>query len=80
VLRYEDLTASPDESLRDLCELLECEFEPEMANPYAVPSSTLQGAGDLMVHLLDRVEHRRPIDAFYELGRRGQELADRYGY
>ncbi len=80
VVRYEELTSKPAESLQRVCDLLEREFEPRIADPYAMPGPTAQGAGDLLIHLLERVEHRRPIDAFYELGGRCQELVNRYGY
>jgi hypothetical protein len=80
VIRYEDLTSRPAESLQRVCDLLEREFEPQMADPYAAPGPTAQGAGDLLIHLLDRVEQRRSIPAFYELGGRCQELVNRYGY
>jgi hypothetical protein len=79
-VRYEELTASPAEPLRRVCELLERDFEADMANPYAAPGATVMGAGDLHVNLLDKVEHRTPIDAFYPLGNRCRALAERYGY
>lgn len=79
-IRYEDLTGDPAGSMRPICDLLEREFQPRMADPYAKPGAIALGAGDLHIHLLGGVEHRRPIDPFYELGSRCQELVDRYGY
>ncbi len=62
------------------CQLLEREYEPAMADPYATPGAIALGAGDLHINLLKRVEHRKPVDAFYELGSRCQDLANRYAY
>jgi hypothetical protein len=78
--RYEDLTAAPPASLQAICSLLERDFQPSMADPYATPEPTALGAGDLHIHLLDKVEHRPLIAPFYELGSRCKELADRYAY
>ena len=51
VVRYEELVAGPDASLRAICDLLEREFQPAMADPYARPGAIARGAGDLLVHL-----------------------------
>ena len=79
-IRYEDLTSTPADTLRTICDLLEREFQPGMADPYAKPGATALGAGDLLINLLNGVEHRRPIDPFYPLGSRCQELVTRYAY
>jgi hypothetical protein len=79
-IRYEELTSDPARSLKTICDLLNREFEPEMADPYSQLGAVASGAGDLHVHLHQRVEHRSPSDAFFELGRCCQEMADRYGY
>jgi hypothetical protein len=79
-VRYEDLTSTPAACLRTICDLLEREFHPGMADPYAKEGSTALGAGDLHIHLLKAVEPRRPIAPFYELGSRCQELVTRYAY
>lgn len=79
-IRYEDLTAAPGEALATICDLLEREFEPEMADPYSAPGAVAQGAGDLHIHLKKTVEHRAPIEPFYDLGERCQELVEHYGY
>lgn len=79
-IRHEDLTAGPEDSLRTICQLLEQEFQPDMADPYSAPGPTALGAGDLHIHLLERVEHRAPVEPFFELGSRARELAARYGY
>ncbi len=80
VIRFEDLTSGPAGSLRTICRLLEREFQPRMADPYATPGAVAVGAGDLHVNLLQRVEHRTASAPFYQLGSRCQELATRFGY
>ena len=80
VVRYEELTSAPAACLTTICQLLEREFQPGMADPYARPGATVQGAGDLHIHLLESVESREPIAPFYPLGSRCQELAARYAY
>ena len=80
-VRYEDLVRDPAESLGTVCELLGRTFDPRMVDPYAAASGAIAlGAGDVHVNLLKTVEKRRPIDAFYPLGRRGQSFGERYGY
>jgi hypothetical protein len=80
-VRYEDLVSEPAESLETVCNLLGRNFDPRMVDPYAAASgAVVQGAGDLHIHLLKTVENRRPIDAFYPLGRRCRSLVERYGY
>ena len=79
-IRYEDLTATPSDSLQAICNLLEVEFQPRMANPYAKPGAAAQGAGDPHINLMTSVEHRRPMEPFFELGGRCQELATRHAY
>ena len=79
-IRFEDLTLAPAHSLREICALLEREFQPHMTDPYAAPGATAIGAGDLHINLLNRVESRRPIEPFYELGSKCQELVARYNY
>jgi hypothetical protein len=81
VVRYEDLVRQPGESLETLCELLGRTFDPCMVDPYAAASGPIAlGAGDLHINLLDAVEKRTPIDAFYPLGRRAQSLGERHAY
>lgn len=80
-VRYEALVADPSQSLHRVCELLGRPFDPQMADPYAGATEPIaQGAGDLHIHLLERVEQRTPIEAFYPLGGRCQRLAEYYGY
>ena len=79
-IRYEELTSAPADSLRMICDVLEREFQPAMADPYSGPGATAQGAGDLHIHLKKKVEYRKPVDSFYELGGKCQELTTRYGY
>lgn len=79
-VRHEDLTAGPEDSLRAICQLLGREFQSEMTDPYSAPGPTAQGAGDLHIHLLGKVEYRAPIEPFFELGGRARELGARYGY
>ncbi len=80
-VRYEDLVSDTAESLGTVCDLLGRTFDPRMVDPYATTSGAIAlGAGDLHINLLKTVENRRPIGAFYPLGRRSQSLAERYGY
>jgi hypothetical protein len=80
-VRYEDLVASPAESLSEICGLVELPFEAAMTDPYQNRSGRVaSGAGDIYVNLLDRVEERTPVDAFYPLGERCRTLAERFGY
>lgn len=80
-VRYEDLVSDPAKSLGTVCDLLGRTFDPSMVDPCATTSGAIAlGAGDLHINLLKTVEKRRPIDAFYLLGRRSQSLAERYGY
>lgn len=80
-VRYEDLVLNPDDSLTQVCDLLDRSFDSRMANPYANTSgAVVQGAGDLHIHLLGAVEQRQPIEAFYPLGGKSVALAERFGY
>lgn len=80
VIRYEDLTARPAESLASVCRLLGRSFEPQMADPYTAPGATISGAGDLYIHKRRRVEYRPPAESFYPLGSRCERLVRHYGY
>ena len=80
VIRFEDLSSDPADSLRTICRVLGRSFEPHMSDPYAAPGAVAQGAGDLHVNLLGRVERRAPSEPFYPLGSRCQELGSRLGY
>jgi hypothetical protein len=51
-----------------------------MSDPYSAPGALAQGAGDINIHFMQKVEHKQPSAAFYELGSRCQELVDHYGY
>ena len=80
-VRYEDLVRDPGDSLRSVCELLERTFDARMVDPYSTSAGAIAlGAGDPHINLLKRVEYRTPIDPFYELGSRSQELGKSYGY
>jgi hypothetical protein len=79
-LRYEELTEAPEAPRRRICDLLGREFEAPMADPYSAPGANVQGAGDLHIHLLKKVEPRPATTAFYELGRKCSELARQYDY
>lgn len=80
VVRFEDLTSEPADSLRTICQALQQEFQPRMSDPYATPGVVAAGAGDLHINLLERVEPRPPRPPFYPLGERCQEVASRFGY
>ena len=79
-VRYEDLSANPDASLRMICEMLRIDFEAPMVDPYSKPGAAALGAGDLMINLLKAVEHRPPTEPFYRLGSRCQQLVTHFGY
>jgi hypothetical protein len=80
MIRFEDLSSQPADSLRSICQVLRQEFQPRMSDPYATSGIVAAGAGDLQVNLRKRVEPRPPRPPFYQLGERCQELASRFGY
>lgn len=80
-VRYEDLVAHPESSLRKVCRLLDRSYDPDMADPYRKRSGRVAlGAGDMKVNFLDRVENRPPSAAFYPVGETCRSLAARHGY
>lgn len=81
MVRYEDLVSDPGRSLMNVCSVLNLPYDSEMADPYKNRNGNVAlGAGDPRVNLFDRVENRRPTDAFYPVGSRCRNLARDYGY
>ena len=80
-VRYEELVSDGEEPLRRVCDLLDRSFDADMLDPYRKKSGRVAlGAGDVHVNFLGRVENRTPSEAFYPIGMRCQNLADRLGY
>ena len=80
-VRYEELVSDAETPLRRVCDLLDLSYDADMVDPYRKsPGKVALGAGDMYMNFLRRVENRTPSEAFYPIGMRCQNLADRYGY
>jgi amino acid adenylation domain-containing protein len=92
-VRFEDLTARPEETARELCRFLGTEFEPAMVDPYRDQSRRMTDGIHPLAKMLGDVKfhEHRAIDAqvaerwreAYDhdfLGEPARELAARLGY
>lgn len=81
VVRYEDLVADPEAELRRVCAMLQLDYRPTMADPYAQATGPVStGAGDPTVNRFSRVERRPEGTSVHPLGGRCARLAETYGY
>jgi hypothetical protein len=81
IVRYEDLVSDPETQLRNVCSMLNLDYDMNMVDPYRNRRGRVaMGAGDMHVNFFERVENRKPIKAFYRMGPKCQSLAGEYGY
>jgi len=84
-LRFEDLVASPELSLRAACAAIGVDFQPEVLVPYDGGARMIDGVGDPNLHEHDRIEPElgdawRRIRLTRRLGPEACALAAELGY
>jgi hypothetical protein len=84
-LRFEDLVADPDRSMRAVCAALGVEHRPEVLAPYDGGARMIDGVGDPNLHEHDRIEPElgdawRRIRLRRPLGAEARALAEELGY
>lgn len=84
-LRFEDLVAAPDASMRAVCAALGVDHRPEVLAPYDGGARMIDGVGDPNLHEHDRIEPElgeawRRIRLRRRLGPEARALAEQLGY
>jgi hypothetical protein len=84
-LRFEDLVAAPEPSMRAACAALGVDFRPSVLAPYDGGARMIDGVGDPNLHEHDRIEPAlgdawRGIRLARPLGPEARALADELGY
>jgi hypothetical protein len=84
-VRFEDLVADPDRSMRGVCAALGVDHRPEVLVPYDGRARMIDGIGDPNLHEHDRIEPElgdawRRIRLRRPLGAEARALAEELGY
>ena len=84
-LRFEDLVAAPEASMRAVCAALGVDHRPEVLAPYDGGARMIDGVGDPNLHEHDRIEPElgdawRRIRLRRRLGPEARALAEQLGY
>lgn len=84
-LRFEDLVAAPDQSMRAVCAAIGVDHRPEVLAPYDGGARMIDGVGDPNLHEHDRIEPElgdawRRIRLRRQLGPAARALAAELGY
>jgi hypothetical protein len=84
-LRFEDLVAAPDRSMRAVCAAFGVDHRPEVLAPYDGGARMIDGVGDPNLHEHDRIEPElgdawRRIRLRRQLGPEARALAEQLGY
>ncbi len=84
-VRFEDLVADPDRSMRAVCAAIDVDHRPEVLAPYDGGARMIDGVGDPNLHEHDRIEPElgdawRRIRLRGRLGAEARALAEELGY